>query len=682
MEALNRWALVREKFPNHHAGYSRAARACMDLNDYPQAESLCRQGMEKAPQAIEPLINYAEVSMRQEDFMESLNRWTLVQEKFPNHHAGYSRAARALMELHKYDEAENLCIHGIKNAPQYIDPMINYAEISMLKKDFEEALSRWTAVREKFPNHHSGYSRAAYCCLELKKYDEAERLLQNSFLACGNYISGLKLYASIPLNRYSNSMKSLKYSMKRYIDLCIKFPSESIYLNIMNIIQMMIDKKNISYLHKFINIFNKYDHIYEMYDIIFSIIFNNKTCLPKNFQHIDNKIAFIVPSSQALKYYSIIIKNFDPNMLDIIIFRNNKNDKFFIQKYTLDMYTWYYLKEQNREYKNAICDSTLAYRIHTIPKNDFYQKSNIIGLIHSMEDGMSRSRISQFSCIITSFKNQISNDSIFNCKYIDANKRQYLYNFPQKCELAYTGPYHIDERFINKNLSKSDLRKELSDILNREIPNNKPLIFILEDELCHFGQIVIGANRISQFATVIIKPLLSLESHIMNKISDNVIIFTEGWAPNLIKYSSDFVFAGFNSSTFLSSIMLGINVMPYYSKFVKQKKPDKKYVDSRPFYWMNCIPRNINKYSNARDVVQYRFYKSNKFFNILDTNNIKKSITDKIYINWYHKILPHLQKEAFGNYMLEGSANKTVKYIKQFAKDGTLGNDCSAIFLK
>jgi hypothetical protein len=47
---------------------------------------------------------------------------------------------------------------------------------------------------------------------------------------------------------------------------------------------------------------------------------------------------------------------------------------------------------------------------------------------------------------------------------------------------------------------------------------------------------------------------------------------------------------------------------------------------------------------------------------------------------WYRDHLLYFQKEAFGDYMLEESPGRTAEYILRFAKHGTLGKDCSAIF--
>ncbi len=112
-EALTQWAIIRQKFPENHIGYSRAAWICIELRDFAQAESLCQQGMARIPSAITPFINFAEISMRQRDFSEALKRWTVVREKFPWYYGSYRRAAIAASDLGDLDNAENLCRNGI-----------------------------------------------------------------------------------------------------------------------------------------------------------------------------------------------------------------------------------------------------------------------------------------------------------------------------------------------------------------------------------------------------------------------------------------------------------------------------------------------------------------------------------------------------------------------------------------
>lgn len=95
MEDTRRWQIVFEKFLYKAEGYAGEARAYAAIGDFEQVEKLCRNGIKSMPQEFWPYIELAEISMRQRDFNEAINRWVTVRNKFPDKVPGYTRASTA-----------------------------------------------------------------------------------------------------------------------------------------------------------------------------------------------------------------------------------------------------------------------------------------------------------------------------------------------------------------------------------------------------------------------------------------------------------------------------------------------------------------------------------------------------------------------------------------------------------
>lgn len=94
-------------------GYGKEILEHLNSGDLLQAESICLEGMTLVPRAIRPYALYAEISMRKCDFGEAAKRWKVVEENFPHKAEGYLGEGKALLELHEFSKAENICREGL-----------------------------------------------------------------------------------------------------------------------------------------------------------------------------------------------------------------------------------------------------------------------------------------------------------------------------------------------------------------------------------------------------------------------------------------------------------------------------------------------------------------------------------------------------------------------------------------
>lgn len=222
-DALLRWSVVREQYPAHIAGYAGACKACLELADYAQAEAFSLQGMEKAPNAIQPLICFAEVAMHQNDLETALQRWAMVRDKFPKHYAGYTRASTICLNHGHWEQAEALCSEGMKNATELILPLIAHAEIPMRQQNFVEVLKRCTIIREKFPNHLFGYTHATAACFELADWKQAENLCIEGLKNIPDSFDLLVAHAESAMRQQHHEI-----ALKRWAVVRKHFPNEHI----------------------------------------------------------------------------------------------------------------------------------------------------------------------------------------------------------------------------------------------------------------------------------------------------------------------------------------------------------------------------------------------------------------------------------------------------------------------
>ncbi|WP_291325443.1 hypothetical protein [Desulfovibrio sp. UCD-KL4C] len=265
------------------------------------------------------------------------------------------------------------------------------------------------------------------------------------------------------------------------------------------------------------------------------------------------------------------------------------------------------------------------------------------------------------------FVNVITKDNL------DLFKQATTFPVHSKIEFAYTGPYHIAEWTKKREHQKKEFRAELEETIARKLPEDKPVIAFFKDELTYEKSIIHGLKKLSKHATVIYKPfeendpcILALGKHVTLWPSIN-------YAPNLLRFASDFIFAGYSSGTLSSSIMLGLKVLPYYTEQVYIKGRAAKELGS----YKTFMPRPPYTHTNARCLAGY-----GEFFDLENTANILKAINSENFWNSYSKRLPEIQKIAFGDYTLEDPEIKTSKLILRAFIKGSFGMDASIIKIK
>jgi len=116
-ESASRFAMLRAKFPDFETGYSAGSLPLRVLKRFAAADELLLDAMKRFPNFQQAAIDYAKVAEEQANHADAALRWQAFQAKFPDRPIGYVGAARALENLGRLAEAEQLLEAALARFP-------------------------------------------------------------------------------------------------------------------------------------------------------------------------------------------------------------------------------------------------------------------------------------------------------------------------------------------------------------------------------------------------------------------------------------------------------------------------------------------------------------------------------------------------------------------------------------
>ncbi|HWB51429.1 MAG TPA: tetratricopeptide repeat protein [Stellaceae bacterium] len=157
-----------------------AAELLSRLGRHDEAEGLLRAGLDAAPDNRELAAAYARSAQDRGDRASALDRWLAYRERFPEDPLGHDTAGGLLLDLGRLDDAEKILAAGALLPEPGREMLRNYARVAQLRDDWPEALRRWNAFRQQFPEDTGGYSGAAVARhqVALGEIREADALLE------------------------------------------------------------------------------------------------------------------------------------------------------------------------------------------------------------------------------------------------------------------------------------------------------------------------------------------------------------------------------------------------------------------------------------------------------------------------------------------------------------------------
>lgn len=241
---------------------------------------------------------------------------------------------------------------------------------------------------------------------------------------------------------------------------------------------------------------------------------------------------------------------------------------------------------------------------------------------------------------------------------------------PEKVsEYAYVGPYHLGEWETKRHAPKDQLRAELEEGLGVSLPAHKPVLAFYRDEVCLPEEYIPALRRLSRHASIIYKGIGDLKTDPVFQTLKGELFFwpRNGYAQNTLRFGVDAILAGYCSGTFASSVMLGLKVLPFYTEKVRVRKNGNQYLYDYRHYLKGCgmtatLNRCLRTLVDINDRARIMFFLENSDF-------------------WrkYGKLLPAVQKDVFGDYAIEGAAQKTAILLLKALTKGSMGEDVIAL---
>jgi tetratricopeptide (TPR) repeat protein len=148
-EALRRWQLARERFPEHADAYIWPTHALRRANRLSEAEMLSSNALQRFPDNPDALVEHAWVAMDRWDWGEAVRRWEIVRWHAPDRLEGYIWPVRALRALGRLDEADAM---ATKALARFSDNAVVLAEqilIAVYRGDWEQAARYLEASRDQ-----------------------------------------------------------------------------------------------------------------------------------------------------------------------------------------------------------------------------------------------------------------------------------------------------------------------------------------------------------------------------------------------------------------------------------------------------------------------------------------------------------------------------------------------------
>jgi tetratricopeptide (TPR) repeat protein len=220
--AVDLWTQASTGFPNLAVTSESALNLLLRLQMYDEAEALMNRGLKRSHNTIYFLEGLAQVAYKRGDREATLRFCTALQKRYPDSLKGYALAAAALSELGRSEHAEEMLGRGLVARPQEITLRIEHARLAERRKDWEEAIRRWTIVHETY-HHLAGTAGIASSLARLGRYDEADAVIAGVAHRAGNDVGIRVTSAEIMEHKQDWDEAILRWDVVR-----VRFPMSAV----------------------------------------------------------------------------------------------------------------------------------------------------------------------------------------------------------------------------------------------------------------------------------------------------------------------------------------------------------------------------------------------------------------------------------------------------------------------
>ncbi|HEX6443196.1 MAG TPA: tetratricopeptide repeat protein, partial [Stellaceae bacterium] len=173
-EAARRWEQVRARLPDEHSGYLLGAAALRELRQLDAVQLVLSAGLERFPAEAGLQIEFALLAEARGEWAQAAESWAALRIAFPQDVRGFTFGARALRQLGRLEEAEDLLGEAIHRFPRDLGVLTEYAWAAFNQNRWPEAETRFAEILTRFPEAPVGYIGSATLHRFQSRFDEAE----------------------------------------------------------------------------------------------------------------------------------------------------------------------------------------------------------------------------------------------------------------------------------------------------------------------------------------------------------------------------------------------------------------------------------------------------------------------------------------------------------------------------
>ena len=200
-EAIDRWRIVRDRFPDQGSGYAGGAAVLHAAGRPDEAEALIATALERLPNNPHLHFKYGWAANTRGDWPEAERRWAAIRARFPGEWLPYVENAKVLAALERPDDADAVIAEGRRRFPGELGVATAWADLAIRRRDWPEAAARWHIVREQFPNDMAAVTEGSRALLDAGCIDDAEAMLAEAMRRFPDNVIIARVWAEIATRR-------------------------------------------------------------------------------------------------------------------------------------------------------------------------------------------------------------------------------------------------------------------------------------------------------------------------------------------------------------------------------------------------------------------------------------------------------------------------------------------------
>ena len=222
-EVLRRWQTVRSLAPHvADAWLAPGSILLRQLKRLEEADALLAEGVRNCPDHADLALEFAWCAAVREDRAAAAQRYDAVRHRFPHLPIGHSALVGTLRDLGLFDAADAVAAAALQTFPDDRQLLMAYAWTAQYRRDWPEAVRRWSLVRQHVPDERLGYVMAARTLhTEMRAADQAEAILVAGAARFPDDLEIGREYATI-----ASAHGDLSEALRRWQQLGTRFPNE------------------------------------------------------------------------------------------------------------------------------------------------------------------------------------------------------------------------------------------------------------------------------------------------------------------------------------------------------------------------------------------------------------------------------------------------------------------------